>query len=218
VAERRLRAIEEYAELGAGFRIAMRDLEIRGAGNILGPEQSGHIAAVGYEMSCQLLSEAVENLRAGEKGRPMTKANLDLPIEGSVPRAYIAIETERLKFYQRVAMAKTVGAIDQLQADVVDVFGPLPRSVDTLLDLARLRILAGAMRVRSIVLREDDLIFMLDDPKVCETIFAKSSIPPRFAEPTEVHLRPGKRFLEPTTLLRVLLNLFRPAKEAPIGL
>jgi len=209
-AERRLRAIEEYSELGAGFRIAMRDLEIRGAGNILGPEQSGHIAAVGYELYCQLLASAVKRLQDREDDRALYKANLDLPLEAYLPQKYVTSEPDRLQVYQQMAKARSLKEIDQLENDLVDIYGPIPRPARVLLDLARLRLLAGSHSIKTIALRDEDLIFHLVNPQECEKLFERSPIPPRFAEPQEVHLRLTTRYRQPKTLIRVLFKILQP--------
>jgi len=209
VAERRLRAIEEYSELGAGFRIAMRDLEIRGAGNILGPEQSGHIVAVGYELYCELLGQAVGRLQDRGKQTTLSKANLDLPIEGYLPAKYIPQQRDRLQIYQRLARAKSGTEIDQLEHDLVDIFGLVPEPAHMLLDLGRLRILAGERSIKAIACRDEDLIFYLSDPKSCQDLFERSPIVPRFADPQEVHLRVTRRYREPKTLTRVLFKILQ---------
>lgn len=207
IAERRLRAIEEYSELGAGFRIAMRDLEIRGAGNILGPEQSGHIAAVGYELYCDLLSAAVRRLKHQEEP-PITKAGIDLGIPGFVPTRYITSERQRLEVYRRLAQAQTIAQIDQLEHDMKDIFGKFPGEVGTMLDLARLRLLAGKYTVRTLVKHDDALVLTIQDPLKCQEALARSPVPPRFAEPAEVHLRFPPRYMEPKTLVRTLFKMF----------
>jgi transcription-repair coupling factor (superfamily II helicase) len=207
VAERRLRAIEEYSELGAGFRIAMRDLEIRGAGNILGPEQSGHIAAVGYELYCDLLSSAVHHLQKKEE-QPLRKTNIDLGVAGFVPTRYINSDRQRLEVYRRLAQSQTVSEIDQLEKDVKDIFGSkMPREVSLMLDLARLRLMGGKWGVRTIAVREDGVVFNITDPKHCQTIFARSSFRPNFADPTEVHVAFPPRYLETPTLVRALFKM-----------
>src|SRR5207237_10675260 len=100
-ASRRLKAIEEFAELGAGFKIAMRDLEIRGAGNILGTQQSGHIAAVGYELYCQLLENAVRHLK-NQPARTPLEVNLDLPWPAFLPRDYVPGQKQKIEVYRRL--------------------------------------------------------------------------------------------------------------------
>jgi transcription-repair coupling factor (superfamily II helicase) len=208
IAERRLRAIEEYSELGAGFRIAMRDLEIRGAGNILGPEQSGHIATVGYELYCELLAAAVRRLRKqGEE--VLVKANLDLGIPGYIPTRFIASDRHRLEVYRRLAQAKAVSEIEQLEKDILDIFGKLPGEVKMMLDLARLRLMAGKYHIRSIVIRDEDLVLNIPEPLLCQEIFDRSPVKPRFADPTQVHLRFPPRYMEPKTLVRTMFKLLQ---------
>jgi transcription-repair coupling factor (superfamily II helicase) len=207
IAERRLRAIEEYSELGAGFRIAMRDLEIRGAGNILGAEQSGHIAAVGYELYCDLLATAVRRQRNQEE-QPFRKTNIDLGLSGFVPTRYVSSERQRLEVYRRLAQSHQLSEIDQLESDIKDIFGSkMPREVALMLDLARLRLMGGKWGIKSIVCRDDAIVFMLSDPKKCQEVFKRTQIAPRFADPSEVHLRLPPRYLEPATLLRTLFKM-----------
>jgi transcription-repair coupling factor (superfamily II helicase) len=213
IAERRLRAIEEYSELGAGFRIAMRDLEIRGAGNILGPEQSGHIGAVGYELYCELLSAAVRRLKNQEEP-PITKTNIDLGINGFIPTRYIGSERQRLEVYRRLAQAQTISQIDQLEKDIKDIFGKSPGEVNLMLSLARLRLMAGKYTIRTIAKREEDIVFTLQDPQNCQAIFTRSPIPPRFADPTEVHLRFPPRYLENKMLMRTMFKMLEETKKA----
>ncbi len=170
-ASKRLKAIEEYSQLGSGFRIAMRDLEIRGAGNILGIEQSGHIDAVGYEMYCQLLARAVRHKKGQEEPLELM-THLELNISSHIPRSYIASERQRMDAYRRLAVARTKAELEQLEQDLFDQFGKPPRSVLDLLQLAEIRILAGPWSIRSIVQQEPDLIFTLDHEPV-ETVSAK---------------------------------------------
>ncbi len=164
-ASKRLKAIEEYSQLGSGFRIAMRDLEIRGAGNILGIEQSGHIDSVGYEMYCQLLARAVRQ-RQGQKESAELMTHLELNISSHIPRSYIASERQRMDVYRRLAAARTKEELELLEQDLSDQFGQPPRSVLDLLQLAEIRILAGPWSIRSIVQQEPDLIFTLDHEPV----------------------------------------------------
>jgi len=209
IAERRLRAIEEYSELGAGFRIAMRDLEIRGAGNILGPEQSGHIAAVGYELYCDLLSAAVRRMKNEEDEVCYGKTNIDLGITGYIPMRYISSDRQRLEVYRRLAQSQSISQIDQLEGDIKDIFGKIPSETSNLLDLARLRLLGGKYAIKTIRRQEDDIIFLLGDPIKCQDIFTRAAVQPRFAEPTEVHLRLPPRYLEPKTLIQVIFKILQ---------
>ncbi len=203
VAARRLKALERYCELGAGFQIAMRDLEIRGAGNILGAEQSGHIEAVGYEMYCQLLEQAVRRLR-NEPAETFRQVNLDLGVSATIPRRYIHSDRQRMEVYRRLTACRTVAQLEVLHRDIRDAFGPLPDSVNTLLELAEIRVLAGPWGIRSIVLVEPDVVFAIDDLQKVQPLFADGPGSPRVPDPQTIHWRLPKRYLEPKTLLMVL--------------
>jgi len=138
-AERRVRAVEEHSELGAGFRIAMRDLEIRGAGNLLGSEQSGHIAAVGYELYCQLLADAVKRVRK-ERIPFRTACHVGLPVATAIPDDYIPDDHQRIQCYRRFSCAKTVPEVEATVEDARDRFGRPPREIELLALLARVRL------------------------------------------------------------------------------
>ena len=134
----RLKTIGEATELGSGFKIAMRDLEIRGAGNMLGTGQSGHIAAVGYDLYCQLVTEAVAELK-GETPPEPVEISIDLPVAAAIPADYMPKEELRLEAYRRVAAALLPDEVDDVAAEWADRFGPVPEVAQTLLDAARLR-------------------------------------------------------------------------------
>ncbi|MCI0650587.1 MAG: transcription-repair coupling factor [Planctomycetes bacterium] len=143
----RLRAIEEYSSLGAGFQIALRDLEIRGAGNILGREQSGHIATVGYDLYCRLLERAVAKLR----GAPWTEPpDIDLAVPGhcGIPENYVGDAAERLRIYRAAATALDEGAIADVEEGLTDRYGELPAPARNLIQLQRLRLLLARWGVR----------------------------------------------------------------------
>src|SRR3712207_1548764 len=122
----RLKTIGEATELGSGFKIAMRDLEIRGAGNLLGEDQSGHIAAVGYDLYVQLVSEAVAELK-GEPGREPAEIKLDLPLHANLPPDYVAKEELRLEAYRRLAAVTTFAEVEDIKNEWLDRYGPLPK-------------------------------------------------------------------------------------------
>lgn len=134
----RLRTIGESTELGSGFRIAMRDLEIRGAGNILGTHQSGHIAAVGYDLYCQMVTEAVAELK-GEEPKEPAEVKLELGFDAHLPVDYVAKEELRLEAYRRLASVDTPQEVADIAAEWVDRYGPLPEVAEALLDVAQLR-------------------------------------------------------------------------------
>ncbi len=153
----RLEAIQEASELGAGFQIALRDLEIRGAGNVLGPEQSGHIAAVGFELYTQLLARAVEEIKQGKPIEEPTSVTVDLPVEATIPESYCGDETVRMSLYQRFARIRTLGELRELVEELVDRFGPLPPPVERMVDLARLRVRANGIGITSIIERDGEI-------------------------------------------------------------
>ncbi len=134
----RLKTIGEATELGSGFKIAMRDLEIRGAGNLLGTGQSGHIAAVGYDLYCQMVTEAVAELK-GEQVRPPAEIKLELPLDASLPPAYVTKEELRLEAYRRLAAVTTEAEVEDIRTEWLDRYGPVPAEAEALLDVARLR-------------------------------------------------------------------------------
>jgi transcription-repair coupling factor (superfamily II helicase) len=160
-ARKRLQAIFNASELGAGFQIALADLEIRGAGNILGGEQSGHMAAVGFDLYSRLLAEAVEERKAAHEGRaPVVErpqAVVDLPLEANLPDDYIPDEAQKLELYRRLARARTPGDLAAFRQEVSDRFGPMPAPVQRLVEVAELRLDAEAAGVSSIA-REDGLL------------------------------------------------------------
>jgi transcription-repair coupling factor (superfamily II helicase) len=134
----RLKTIGETTELGSGFKIAMRDLEIRGAGNLLGTGQSGHIAAVGYDLYCQMVNEAVAELK-GEPIREPAEIKLDLPVDANLPKEYVGREDLRLEAYRRLAAVTTPAEVADIRAEWEDRYGPVPPTAEALLDVARLR-------------------------------------------------------------------------------
>jgi transcription-repair coupling factor (superfamily II helicase) len=161
-ARKRLQAIFNASELGAGFQIALADLEIRGAGNILGAEQSGHMAAVGFDLYSRLLAEAVEEAKAQRDGRrpvivpPPTV--VDLPVEAHLPDSYVADEAQKLELYRRLARARTAGEIAAFRQEVTDRFGSMPQPVLRLVEVAELRLSAEAAGISSISREDGQLV------------------------------------------------------------
>ena len=135
----RLRTIGDHTELGSGFKIALRDLQIRGAGNLLGRDQSGHIAAIGYDLYVQLVAEAVSELKGEPRPKPV-ELSLDLPDAAHLPSDYVEAEDVRLEAYRRLAAVRTVEQIDDVRSEWEDRFGPLPGPARALIDVARLRV------------------------------------------------------------------------------
>lgn len=149
VAEKRLEAIREFTDLGSGFKIALRDLEIRGAGNLLGPEQHGQIVQVGFDLYCQLLSQAVSELK-GEAVEEVHLPSVDLPVDAYIPDSYIKAEAQRVFFYKKMTAAKTASQVQQIQDELEDRFGDPPRQVWNMLAILRLRIRVAELGIASI--------------------------------------------------------------------
>jgi transcription-repair coupling factor (superfamily II helicase) len=157
-AAQRLSALSDYTELGAGFQIAMRDLEIRGAGNLLGDEQSGHVAALGFELYMQMLDEAVRAAESRPDVEPLPEpVRLDVNVDAYVPAEYIPYEQAKVEVHRRVAGALEVADVEGLREELEDRFGPLPEPLENLLALQRARIKFGAAGARTVSFRGDRL-------------------------------------------------------------
>jgi transcription-repair coupling factor (superfamily II helicase) len=154
---KRLRALTEFTDLGSGFKIAMRDLEIRGAGNILGPQQSGYIAEVGFDLYCKLLEEAVKEL----KGEPVeirvaTTVETDLP--AYIPDTYVEDDKQRVIFYKRLVETGDLSAVDELRAELTDRYGRTPDHAENLLEFQKIRIAAGRAGIERVVVKSSALL------------------------------------------------------------
>jgi transcription-repair coupling factor (superfamily II helicase) len=222
-AMKRLKAIEDYSMLGAGFRIAMRDLEIRGGGNMLGAEQSGHIATVGYEMYCQLLEQAVGDLRSEERVVPSDTV-LDIGVAASIPRGYVPSDQRRMEAYRRIAAAKDAAQLAKVRADLESAYGAPPAGVETLLALADLRLGATLAGVRGVARREQDVVLRALDPRGLQARLAGIGGTVRVVGEaderglTDVFWRPPRGIPDPRSLLRTLhRRLGATPPEAPGG-
>ena len=219
VALRRLKAIEQFSMLGAGFKIAMRDLEIRGAGNLLGPEQSGHIAVVGYEMYCQLLERAVSDLKEESRATSLD-TTIDLAIAGALPKGYIPSDIRRLEAYRRISQAERIQDLEGVERDLASAYGSLPPSAQTLLQLAQLRVLAAAIGIRSITLHEEDVIFATEEPQELQRRMAGAKGTLRLVGQVDrkglaqVYYRPPANYLESDTILTILNHRLRSESES----
>jgi transcription-repair coupling factor (superfamily II helicase) len=212
VAAKRLKAIEEYSHLGAGFKIAMRDLEIRGAGNILGPEQSGHIATVGYEMYCQLLEEATRQLKNQPKpARP--EAHVDIGVSALVPKQWIPADRQRMDVYRRLTRCESLEMLNLLEQDLKDAFGEPPRPAVLLLALTELRLLAGIFGIESIIKKDPDVVMTVRDAARAQSGLAGAPGRLSVIDEKTVYLRMPASFMESDTLLMVLRNLLKSAHE-----
>jgi len=151
-AHRRLEAIGEFGDLGSGFQLAMRDLEIRGAGSILGNVQSGHLSAVGFDLYVEMVADAVAELETGQPAAPQpVQVRIDLPLDAHLPEAYVPDQSARLEAYRRLAAADQATDVDDVVGEWVDRFGPLPANAETLIDVARLRVEALRAGIEEIV-------------------------------------------------------------------
>ena len=217
VAAKRLKAIEEYSHLGAGFKIAMRDLEIRGAGNILGPEQSGHIAAVGYELYCQLLEEATQQLKNGKKdARP--EAHVELGVSAFIPKQYITADRQRMDLYRRLTRCTDLRMVAELEQHMHDAFGPVPTLVMVLIAMTELRLLSTLYGIDSIIKKDPDIVLKVSDATKAQV--ALTGAPGRLTvvDAMTVYLRMPPTFMEPDAALLTLRNLLKKAWQKEHGI
>ena len=160
IAEKRLAAIKEYTELGSGFKIAMRDLEIRGAGNLLGAEQHGHMEAVGYDLYCKMLNEAVKEAK-GIKMEESFDTSIDINIDAYIPMGYIPNEFQKLDIYKRIAGIETEEETEEMLEELIDRFGDPPKSVENLLYIAKIKSMAHQLYFTEVSGKGDTLRFTL---------------------------------------------------------
>ncbi|NQV33930.1 MAG: transcription-repair coupling factor [Phycisphaeraceae bacterium] len=214
VAAKRLKAIEEYSHLGAGFRIALRDLEIRGAGNILGAEQSGHIQLVGYQMYCEMLAEAVRKLK-NEPLAEVPKVSLDLGFSTYIPKEYIQSERQRMDVYRRIATCHCPKALADMAEELADVYGDVPEHVDLFLDMARVRLAAGQYGITSITVSRKHLVFTFKETPGDQAhgLFARINGKVRIPNPQTVAVGLLDNYFEPATLMMLLRKMFNPARS-----
>ena len=166
VAEKRLAAMKEYSELGSGFKIAMRDLEIRGAGNLLGAEQSGHMEAVGYDLYCKMLNEAVKEAK-GVVTEEKFDTSIDVNTNAYIPPSYVANELQKLDIYKRIAGIETEDEAEEMLEELIDRFGEPPKSVQNLLTIARLKFWAHSLYIKEISQKGNELkIIMYEKARI----------------------------------------------------
>jgi transcription-repair coupling factor (superfamily II helicase) len=189
-AEERLRAMAEFVELGSGMGLAMRDLEIRGAGNILGPEQHGHVAAVGFDLYCRLLDEAIRESR-GEIVEEQRDPTLELGVRALLPDAYIVDEHERMTYYRRLALARRPSDVDAIETEMIAHAGPLPEEARALVDVIRLRIIAREAGVTSISRQDGRFSIRFDGPPFDESMQRMLRAHLRADQRARVQVTPG---------------------------
>ena len=157
VAERRLQAIRQFTELGSGFKIAMRDLEIRGAGNLLGAEQSGHMEAVGYDLYCKMLNEAVLQMKGETKVEDSFETLINLGVDAYIPSTYIRNEVQKLDMYKRVAYIMSEEDLEDLSEELIDRYGDIPSVFDTLLQIALLKTMCHNVYISSLIRKNEEV-------------------------------------------------------------
>ena len=210
----RLKTIGEHTELGSGFKIAMRDLEIRGAGNLLGANQSGHIAAVGYDLYVQMVSEAVAELK-GEPVREPAEVKLDLPVDAHLPPEYVAGGEQRLEAYRRLAAVTTQGEVDDVAAEWLDRFGPLPPPAEALIRVARLRAECVRLGIREVTVARNVIRLSPLALKTSAQIrLQRLSRDAVYKEDLGQLVVPVMRGADPLTAVLTLLDQLLPAEPA----
>jgi transcription-repair coupling factor (superfamily II helicase) len=165
VAQKRLTAIRDFTALGSGFRIALKDLEVRGAGNLLGGEQSGHMEAIGYDMYTRMLDEAIKELSGRQLPKKKT-ALVDLDTDAYLGRDYIRDDGVRLDLYRKIAAIETLADYRDVIDELVDRFGDIPRPAQSLIDVAYIRSFAERRGLSTIRNEGDDILFYLADSEV----------------------------------------------------
>jgi len=152
----RLKILEHHTELGSGYRIALKDMELRGAGNLLGPEQSGFVQAVGFDMYLRLLDDTVTRVVRGDSGPTFQSAEVTLDVASYIPDEYMVSKDAKLDIYRRLTAATDLAAIDAIQIEVRDRFGPLPAEATAFFSAARLRVAGGRAGVETIAVRGNE--------------------------------------------------------------
>jgi transcription-repair coupling factor (superfamily II helicase) len=217
-AAKRLRAIQEFSSMGAGFSLAMRDLEIRGAGNLLGTQQSGHIATVGYELYCRLLEQAVRGLKAMPPAEP-PPVTIDLPGAAWLPRDFMPDFRAKIDVYRRLSRVTGESQVDDLAAELVDRFGPLPVEVTRMLEFARLRVVAAAHGIDSITRQPGLLMIGHHDIQAIQRLRAAWQAGGKtlrvVGDRTAVVPLDQRVGDDPDRLLALVRTLLRPARGRP---
>jgi len=156
-AERRLETIRDFTQLGAGFQVALKDLEIRGAGDILGAEQSGHVAAVGFDLYCQMLNDTVQELRGEKAPEPEFSTVLEIPIPAGLPDSYVSDPRQKVALYRKIAAVRSASGLEEVRSELRDRYGPLPAEAENLLSLADLKLRAVDLLVPAIRVKEGQM-------------------------------------------------------------
>lgn len=207
-AARRLTAIEEFSNMGAGFALSMRDLEIRGAGNILGTQQSGHIAAIGYELYCTLLEGTVRKLQ-NLPDKPEIDVHVDLPGEAYLPRGYVADHRLKIDLYRRFSRAATLAELSDLKDELADRFGPPPEQARRWFSWLEIRVLAHAWGITQIHLENEFLVLRYQHAQRMRTLAARHTGQLRIADALSAYYLLGKDVKTPDELIGIVKSLLR---------
>ncbi|MGD0653995.1 MAG: transcription-repair coupling factor [Thermoguttaceae bacterium] len=207
-AVKRLRAIEEFSNMGAGFAIAMRDLEIRGAGNILGTEQSGHIAVVGYELYCSLLEEAVAKLKHLPP-KSVVEVDVDLPGQGYIPRPYVPDMRLKIDLYRRLARVSSRSELADFISELTDRFGSPPPPMEHLLSLAEIRLDAHHWQIDSIHLEEPYMVFTYTSARMIQLLAAANGGKLRIVDDRSAYLPLDQALREPAAIHAIVKSLLQ---------
>ena len=213
VAQKRLKAIEEFTELGAGFKIAMRDLEIRGAGNILGAEQSGHIAAIGYELYCHILENAVRQLKQ-QPPRVAVEVNVDLPWPAFLPRDYVPAQKLRIEVYRRLARLRDPRKLEDFRQELRDRYGPPPDPAEWLLRTTEVRLLCVRWQVASVHRDGPDLVITYRNRNKADTLARRSGGRVKVVDEKSLYLRLRAEEDDPEPMYELLKHVLQPAAAA----
>ena len=164
VADKRLKAIKDFTEFGSGFKIAMRDLEIRGAGSLLGEIQSGHLEQVGYDTYCHLLDEVLKEMR-GENSTEEIQVQIDLDVTSYIPDTYISDSSQKIDIYQKIALCRSEEDLQNIIDEIIDRFGSMPKEIENLLEIARIKSLCKKNNIVKVVSKKDFVVFTFEENK-----------------------------------------------------
>ena len=191
IADKRLKAIKEFTEFGSGFKIAMRDLEIRGAGSLLGEIQHGHMDQVGYDTYCKLLDEVVKDMK-GIEYKEEQEVQIDLNVSSYIPDDYIENTSQKIEVYQNIAISKTEEDIQDVIDEITDRYGNIPKELENLLDIARIKNLCKEKNIIKITQKQNNIVFFFDvnefDTAIIDILVKEYKDNIRFSPGTEPYI------------------------------
>lgn len=193
VSEKRLMAIKEYTEFGSGFKIAMRDLEIRGAGNILSSQQHGHIDNIGYDLYLSFLENAMKKLK-GEEVKDINETSIDINIEAYIPESYIKDQNQRLEFYKKISVIESDEDYSELIEEAIDRYGDIPEATNNLMDISQIKFLANEKNIENISGNENKLKIKFNEDKDID-IASLNQVISNFGNKIQFNLK-GEKSLE----------------------